>query len=77
MAANASASCRKASINPASLLATVTVAAPPSLTYVDALRAAKAEDRSVAYIIERILRAHFEREAFRAEAEQTGRGKRR
>jgi predicted transcriptional regulator len=35
----------------------------------DALqRAAKAEERSVAYIIERILRAHFEREAFQAEA---------
>jgi predicted transcriptional regulator len=37
-------------------------------------RAAKAEDRSVAYVIERILRAHFEREAFEAEAEQVGRG---
>jgi predicted transcriptional regulator len=31
-------------------------------------RAAKGEDRNVAYIIERILRAHFEREAFQAEA---------
>jgi predicted transcriptional regulator len=45
----------------------------------DALqRAAKAEDRSVAYVVERILRSHFEREAFQAEAEQTGRsGKKR
>ena len=40
-------------------------------------RAATAEDRSVAYIIERILRAHFEREAYQAEAEQTGRGGRK
>jgi predicted transcriptional regulator len=39
--------------------------------------AAKAEDRSVAYMIERILRAHFEREAFQADAEQTGRGGKR
>ena len=31
-------------------------------------REAKAEDRSVAYVVERILRAHFEREAVRAEA---------
>ena len=40
-------------------------------------RAATAEDRSVAYIIERILRTHFEREAYQAEAEQTGRGGRK
>jgi predicted transcriptional regulator len=40
-------------------------------------RAATAEDRSVAYIIERILRAQFERVAYQAEAEQTGRGGRK
>jgi predicted transcriptional regulator len=44
----------------------------------DALqRAAKAEDRSVAYVVERILRSHFEREAFQGEAEHTGRGGRK
>jgi predicted transcriptional regulator len=30
-------------------------------------RTAKAEDRSVAYVVERILRAHFEREAIESE----------